>query len=311
MGAVGFVAAGLLGGAGRTAALGLAVLVLGEAWLFAAHYQPMNLASQVPPKTVVTSWLQSHAGQSPIAATDVVLVPDSATLYGLSDVQTYNALRSARSRAYWSAADPGYHDELLYTLLQRPSVEWLARAGVRYFITRQGSELAGTTLVFRADGVTVAEVPGYRPFLSASSAWSSASNADQARAALIADSSGPPVLEGASPQRGSGGDTASISLISREPGYVHFRVSTRSRQAIVVLQSYDAGWAAFVDGRGVQVHPADLDFQAVLVPAGEHDVVLSYRPAVVPVGLAVSGVAAAVILAMVVLGWRRRKRLGG
>ena len=100
----------------------------------------------------------------------------------------------------------------------------------------------------------------------------------------------------------------SSSLISREPGYVHFRVSAPSRQAVVVLQSYDPGWAAFVDGQGTPVHPADVDFQAVLVPAGEHDVVLSYRPAVVPVGLAVSGVAAAVILAMVVLGWRRRKR---
>ena len=76
----------------------------------------------------------------------------------------------------------------------------------------------------------------------------------------------------------------------------------------------------FFKVRGVNVNHAEfedlmfrhaevLDFQAVLVPAGEHDVVLSYRPAVVPVGLAVSGVVAAVILAMVVLGWRRRRGL--
>jgi len=74
---------------------------------------------------------------------------------------------------------------------------------------------------------------------------------------------------------------------------------------VVVADSYDPGWKATVDGVGAAVLRANLAFRAVPVPAGRHRVELSYRPAGVLVGLAVSGVAAVACLVFLA---RRRPR---
>src|SRR5207302_946057 len=145
-------------------------------------------ASQVARPTALTTWLQQNGPDTPFASTENSLfVPDTATLYGLHDVRTYDVIRSGRSRQFWSGADPGYHDEGTYTILAAPRVDWLATAGVGYVLTPVGHELAGTTPVFEADQVTVARVPGSRPFAWAAPSWSSAPGSAQARAGLLSD----------------------------------------------------------------------------------------------------------------------------
>ena len=47
---------------------------------------------------------------------------------------------------------------------------------------------------------------------------------------------------------------------------------------LVLLESYDPGWRAWVDGRAVPVYPANGLFQAIAVPAGVHRVRWVYFP---------------------------------
>jgi len=62
------------------------------------------------------------------------------------------------------------------------------------------------------------------------------------------------------------------------------------------------GWVATVDGREVEIHPANLVGSAIEVPAGRHEVRLRYRPRKLVVGSIVSAITVLVILIVVLSG---------
>lgn len=305
--AVGFVASALLAGNGRLAAAGLGFLVLVEGCLFAVPYEPRSAADGAVPTSSVTTWLTQHAGGAQIAATDTALVPNTPSLYGLHDVRSYDVVRDWRSRAFWSAADPRYRDDFLVTVLGQPRPSWLALAGVQYLVTAGGA-LPGTTPVFSADGLTVSTVPGAMPFAWASPTWSTAPGPAAARARLVADLKAAPVIEGLRASSNVAAGPAAVSVLTRQPGEVDLRAVASSEQAVVIQQSFADGWTATIDGRPATVHPADVQFQAVLVPAGDHRVSLRYLPRSVVEGAWLSGLGLALLGLSFGLAWAGRRR---
>lgn len=77
---------------------------------------------------------------------------------------------------------------------------------------------------------------------------------------------------------------------------------------VVLLEAWDPGWRATVDGVAVDVVAANLVFRAVRVEAGHHRVEMVYRPVEVVAGAAVSGLA---LLAAAVLARRGIKKMAG
>jgi Bacterial membrane protein YfhO len=75
---------------------------------------------------------------------------------------------------------------------------------------------------------------------------------------------------------------------------------------LVVLDSWDPGWSASVDGRGVDIVQADHNFRAVRVPAGSSTVRMSFRPPGLVLGSVVSGVTVALIVAVLAFPPLRR-----
>lgn len=73
---------------------------------------------------------------------------------------------------------------------------------------------------------------------------------------------------------------------------------------LVLVEGYDPGWRASVDGRPAPVLRANLLFQAIPVAAGSHVVECAYRPAVVGLGALLSVIAWPVAAAMT---WARRR----
>ncbi|MBN2372110.1 MAG: YfhO family protein [Vicinamibacteria bacterium] len=67
-------------------------------------------------------------------------------------------------------------------------------------------------------------------------------------------------------------DALSLRVEADEPGYV------------VVVEGYDRGWRARVDGKETRVERANVLFRAVRVPAGTHDVEMYYRPPEIIIG---------------------------
>jgi hypothetical protein len=68
---------------------------------------------------------------------------------------------------------------------------------------------------------------------------------------------------------------------------------------VVLLDAYDPGWRATVNGRGVPLLRANLGFRAVAIGPGRHRIELAYRPPSVAAGL---GVSTATLLLVLGLG---------
>lgn len=85
-------------------------------------------------------------------------------------------------------------------------------------------------------------------------------------------------------------------IVASDPEHLRIRVQTNAPAYLVISDAWHPGWQAAVDGLPTPLHRADLILRALAVPAGEHDVVLTFRPASLWWGAAIS------LLAMMTLG---------
>jgi Bacterial membrane protein YfhO len=74
------------------------------------------------------------------------------------------------------------------------------------------------------------------------------------------------------------GFTGSSRVRERLTDRVRLDVELGAPGWVVLVDAWDAGWRALVDGRPAAVERANVAFRAVAVPAGRHDVELVYRP---------------------------------
>jgi hypothetical protein len=119
--------------------------------------------------------------------------------------------------------------------------------------------------------------------------------------ALLEDGEVPgPLTPGPATVRATGLTTMALETDGPGPGLV------------VLSSNYDAGWRAWdAAGNPLPLRRADGFLLAIAVPAGPQRVALAYRPPGLGAGLAVTGVAAALLLALVLgLGARRRQGAG-
>jgi len=77
-------------------------------------------------------------------------------------------------------------------------------------------------------------------------------------------------------------------IVTRRPDRVRIEARLSADGYVVLLDDYDPGWSARVDGRPARVLRADVAFRAVSVPAGRHQIEMVYRPRSLPWGAAVS-----------------------
>ena len=87
---------------------------------------------------------------------------------------------------------------------------------------------------------------------------------------------GDPGFRGAVPITHLGTDRMALDVDLSAPGYV------------VVVDAFDPGWRARVDGREADVLRANVAFRAVAVGAGRHAIELRYRPRALVTGLAIT-----------------------
>jgi hypothetical protein len=110
------------------------------------------------------------------------------------------------------------------------------------------------------------------------------------------------VLEEGEPR--PAGEPASCRLAAYASDHLEAEVDLPASGHVVVLDTFDPGWRATVDGRPAPVLAANTVFRAVPVPAGRHRVRLVYRPPSVLAGLGVSALA---LVALLVVAATRRE----
>jgi hypothetical protein len=90
-----------------------------------------------------------------------------------------------------------------------------------------------------------------------------------------------------------------VETLRETPGRVAFRVEQRRPQYLVVAQPWYPGWHATIDGEPAPLLRANSAFLALDVPAGTHEVELTYRPASWIWGLRLAAAGLALALASV------------
>ena len=73
---------------------------------------------------------------------------------------------------------------------------------------------------------------------------------------------------------------------------------------LVVSEVYESGWRAYVDGDEVEILPTHHALRGVPIPSGEHTVEMRYDPLSLRLGLWISGIATAAMVAVfIIAGW--------
>ena len=101
---------------------------------------------------------------------------------------------------------------------------------------------------------------------------------------------------------GGSSEKDAIGAIDFGPASLSLKVTAAAPSLLVLAESYYPGWLAWVDDRPVPVYRADIAFRGVAVPAGTHTVRMQFRPPILPLSLAISGMTALLLCA---LGFRR------
>jgi hypothetical protein len=102
-------------------------------------------------------------------------------------------------------------------------------------------------------------------------------------------------------------DPGACRIVDYRPDRVEIDVDARRPAVAVLLDSYDPGWRAALDGSSVPVLRANVAFRAVAVPPGRHRVRMEYRPRALTAGLVVTALAAGALI-VALLARRRAPR---
>ncbi len=98
-----------------------------------------------------------------------------------------------------------------------------------------------------------------------------------------------------------------VKITEYQPSRVAIRTSTDAPQFLVLSDAYYPGWQATINGVPTKIYRADYALRAVLAPAGESEVVFTYRPKSFTYGSLVSGISLLFVVAIIFIR-RKEKR---
>ncbi len=250
-----------------------------------------------------------------------LLVNNRGVLHGLEDAQGYNPVQPARFVEYLTALNghsQEYHDANVYGPgLESPLLDLL---GIRYIVIPAD---------YDDDRPDLRDVDEKFPTIYADEQVKVLENVDAAPAAWVVhearevptadvldtlssgevDPAETAILESAPPELSPDGGSSpgSASLIEHEPE--RLRIETRSNQPgmLILSETWDPNWNAYVDGQKVEIYRANYLFRGVPIPEGESSVELRYEPPALRLGLGITLLTATTVLGTLAwLAWRSR-----
>jgi hypothetical protein len=226
-----------------------------------------------------------------------VLRVQAATLYDARTGMFAALLPSDRGR--FARVHSG--DVKIYANLDLLPRAYLATQTLAADSPAQAVELLGAQL---GPGVTAAPLPvveGLPPIDNRRGAHPGAENAAAGTS---------PVSPERLPASGDAQPGAAAEILRYAAEEVVVRTASAQPALLVLSDAFYPGWRAQVDGADAPIHPTNVLFRGVPVPAGEHTVTFTYEPDGWRLGWALAAAGAALAALLCCLGWwgfRRRR----
>jgi hypothetical protein len=284
---------------------------------FAHGFQPAGPASQEnPPSTPAIRFLQAHRADGRVTGLDEALPADWTMNYGLRDVRGYDPPQpSSRYFRLWKLANPTQSIGPLYLLHLDPrGLRIMSLLGARYVIADPDDlhalQHVRLRTVYSGSDAIVYENTGAVPAALVPSRVLTVAGERASESAILAPGFDPrrdAVVE----HNGSAAPPAvaaqgSAAVTSEVNGTVTMTATLRRGGLVMLDDAWAPGWSVSVDGRPGKVLRVDDVMRGVIVPAGDHQILWSYRTPGIRLGLLVSIASLIVLLGGVVYSLRRR-----
>jgi hypothetical protein len=271
---------------------------------FAPFYNPIIETSEFYPITPALKYLQRDRSLFRV----LLPIPDVGAVYGQSDIVGYDGMTP---RQVEQLADPSGSVARTGSAPLRFTEDltsWLSDlVNLKYVLLAPGTPSPGLKFQLVYDGPDgriyqnrnvfprAFLVPHARTCLDDSSALAliRSGQVDLGREVVIAGC--PHLLSGSS-------FSGNVKVEDYQPQRVIVSADVRSPAILVLTDTYDSDWRAWVDGHKVPLLRADFAFRAVALGPGSHKVKFLYRPVSVVVGLVLSIIALVGTVALIWLG---------
>ncbi len=240
-----------------------------------------------------------------IVAQGPLFAPNLATLYGLEDVRGYQAMtfaRLAETFPLWSIPQPVWSNRV-----DDLTAPMLSLLNVRFALALPESAVPPAWRV-------LGEYPGYqllenthvipRAFIPAKIHAGSRDVMEGMRGCRDFAAEAWIETDGPAQDVANGAGRVDVHV---DGSNLQLHTSMRTSGWVVISETAWRGWRAAIGRQPLKVHFADYALIGIYVPAGEHDVALSYRPRAVATGAIVS-IATALVLMGSALVLRARLR---
>lgn len=272
--------------------IGLVALIIISAFdllRFGWKFIPFTPQSYFFPVTQTLEFLKSQPPPFRIMVTDdKLLPPNTASYYNLETAGGYDPLYSTRYEEFIAALERGKPDVsrpfgfnriISPANIDSPLLPYL---NVRYVLSLTDLERPFLHKVFQEGTTRVYENARVLPRVYLAEQVSSVKDSSEIIEKLY--KAGPfliktGIVDRAIPVQDNPLTQAeTVELLSyRIDGSMHMRVQTTQPRLLVILNNYDKGWSATVDGVKTPIYRTNYTFQGILVPPGDHRVEVAFH----------------------------------
>ena len=204
-----------------------------------------------------------------------------------NQIQRWNEYLGAGEQVYVD-----YHNviaDLMQAAQTGGETQYLGASNVRYIVTMAQVPLPGWTRVHDGPSALIYENPAATPRAWLVSDVETLPEGDGAVQRMLQPGWDPArtafVYEEAPEGLGSGPLEGSVLVREHRHDRVTLQASASRPALLVLADNWYPGWQATVDGAEVPIHRVNHTFRGVVVPAGEHEVVFTFRPPELYLGL--------------------------
>jgi hypothetical protein len=252
---------------------------------FGWKFTPFTPAEFFFPTTKAISFLQSQQKPFRVMSLDNrILPPNVNAYYGIESIEGYDPVYDARYEEFIAAVNRqkpditppfGFNRIITASTIASPLLPLL---NVRYVLSLETVKDSGLELMYR-EGQT--KIYWYKKALPRIYPVESIITADSKQHVMDVlynptfDPARQAVVEEAIPiAKSSINTTDTIDLVTYGPSEIRATSNFTSDHFVVIANTYDPGWKAYIDSVPTRIYRTNYLFQGILVPKGDHLVVV-------------------------------------